>query len=1448
MPAPVTAPLDPGRAATAVPVRSRVAAPPPLPEGIERLAGSGSAIQFRVTAPAPTFETLESDREVSTMNVRGFQPVADQGEPMLPGRIVAVAVPPVGEVRVTASGTNGESFANLMIAAGFAQAREGAGKRATLSRDREEIDWVPRRPWIEPSRSADVRAELVSVDWLRNQRIARILVYPAAYDMRTRAMTFYHQIDVSVAVTGAIAAGTPVEDPDPFEGVYRSTVINYDQGRAWRRSVSPVSNPAATSIVPSSAFGSATQVPDTSVYAGRLWVKIGIKQSGFYRVRFDQVRQLSPFDGSTETPLDSLRLFTLPGLPVLPEDSYCDTCEFQEVAIGTQDDGNGKFDNNTADYIYFYALGPSDWGNRYDAALADTIFIQHPYTETNYYYLTIGTAEKPVGGVPRRIGLQPGSPAGATGGEITPARFLARSHLEVDAEYWPDVTPNRPFDRATIPWEKWFWKSLSRNETFHVEVPTPGADVSQPVRLRLRQWGLNFNVSRSPNIRDHYLDVRLNGVTLPRVSWDFTRQMSIDTSFVGLLDGTNDLSVGVPFIQDPNPDNERQRSDRSALAWAEVFYQRRFEPVNDQLEFESPGNGSFLYQIQPFTLDLTNPPRVFDITDPQSPIEITNLEYTDIGSGARRLRFLRTETGAHRYWIVPTDGIVRPAGSDVTGAPASSLTNLRSATQRADYVLVYYDGFKAAADTLANWRKEHLPLDGRTAPYEVETVPISALYDQFSGGRPDPGAMRSFLRSAFFNWSKRPAFVTMLGDASYDFKNILGFATPGQPSTLLPTYEGGYEFSLSRQFATDDWILDVSTADPPNRPGNPDFFHGRIPANTPAGAMTYVRDKLLRYERRAPLGEWRNRILLIADDNEQGSRPDGLGWTHLCQTSILDTLYTPPHMDRAYVYLHTYPDGPGDTKPGAHVDIMKALNDDGAVMFNYIGHGSAFKIADEGVFLAGDVGQLTNLDRLSFFIAASCDVGKSHDPQFNGIGEELVMSSIGGCIGVISATEEAFSTQNGALNNVIYQEIFDRDPVTGRYHNGTAEALLAAKIATTFPGAPSTNNAKYQMLGDAAIRLALPNRWVDVTLEDETGTPVNEVHRGQTITVRARVLDQPGGSQVAVTGSNRELAEDSAPIQTVSPAYYLCIPFQTYPFTAAPIFRGDVGDAGGQFVGRFLVPMDAVAGPRGKIRCYVEGVAAGEAAASDAVGSSRYAVSPGTAPAGDNAGPTIKLSFPGGTTSVRPDAVLKVDLFDPSGILITGHVLQNAIVVTPDDDASARVDISPSFRYASNSYQSGQASYPLAGLAPGTHTVKVSAADNLASGINAAQHRSSATITFVVTDNPPLQVQRAFLFPNPILSGYGANAGGNFVVDAPGDPVNVLLRIYTVSGKLIRTLKAFGGLGQVQIPWNGLDDEGFALANGTYLFHVHVNPRDTDGSSSSRKSATADGRFVVVGR
>ncbi len=1423
------------------------------PDGVRVLPSASGSVRFVVDVPPPRLEPVREGSPAMRLVLDGYESVAPPGRPALPERVLTLAVPATGAVSVSAAASQGDVREGVVLARTPVMPRGSEASESEAEARTEALAAAGEPAGSPPARAAGLRARLIEVGWMRNQRVARIAVTPADYDPAARRLSLDRRIEVDVVVEGDGASGTPAaggapagaEDPDPFERLYRTTLVNYAQGRSWRRPLGERRTSRGFTALPAGGLGAAAAVPETSVYAGRDWAKIAITAAGFYKISFADLRTLSLFAGRTDTPLDSLRLFTWPGLPLLPEDSYCDSCDYREVAMGfVEKTQNGIFDDND-EYLYFFALGPSDWASVYDPSRPDTVFLDHPYETRNYYYLTIATDALPVGGAPKRIALESGAVGTPTGSEVTPATFDARLHYELDAQYWPDAYPF-PSYRSNLFWEKWFWQTVSQPEapSFPTSAEAPGVDVSRPSRLRMRCWGVSDLVFRSGGIFDHYLDVDFNGLAFPRRMWYEQWAQTYDTTGVGLVQPANTLTLQVPRITDPNPDFEAQRVDRTALAWFDLFYARRFEPVADELGFDSwPAGGTYLYDIGPFTLPLTTPPRVFDVTDPLAPVEILGTTYADSLARGFRLAFRRVEAGLRRYRVLPDARLVAIRSPNLFMAPSSSGDNLRAepgpGLTGADYLIIYYDAFQAAAESLAVWRGTRLPLHGVPPPYQTATIPISALYDQFSGGRSDPGAIRNFLRAAFFNWTKPPTFVTLLGDASYDFKDIGGYAPAGLPGTLLPAYEGGYDAVVQRQFATDDWMLNVD--DPVTV--IPDFFGGRIPAGDPASAMSYVRDKLLPYERSAPSGEWRNRVMLVADDNEQGADPDPLNWEHLRQTAVLDTRELPDHVDRVYVYLHTYPDGPNETKPGAKADILANINGEGVVMWNYIGHGSSVKLADETVFSESDAGSLTNARKPNVFVAASCDVGKYHDPRVLSLGERLVMNSGSGCVAVLSATELAFSFQNAELNRVLYDSMVRRDtmttsPTRGQFHIGVAEALLEAKTG-------STNNQKYQVMGDGGTRLGLPRLWVELALVDAGGNPLDTLRRGEIVRYHGRTLDRPAGTLVPLTGTVAVLIEDSAPIDTVF-ACKACAG-EPYPFRAAPIFRGDVRATGGTFSGQFVVPLDAVLGPRARVRGYVDGAAAGTASAIDGVGGTPFTLVAGSPPAGDNEGPRIALSFVGGSTSVRPDALLRIDLFDERGILITGHTLQNGIIVTVDGNSNTRVDVTSSFRYSANSFQAGTASFRLPGLAPGSHTIRVSAADNLASGISAAQHRASASIDFEVSATPVLAVRRAFLFPNPTRSG-GPRGGGQFVIDAPGDSVNVLLHIYTVTGRTIRTLKAFGGQGQVQVPWDGLDAEGDRLANGTYLFKVQVNGREQDGTSSPRLRAVGEGRIVVVGR
>lgn len=1401
-------------------------------DAVRLLPSSQSIIRFRVDVPEPTYGSLESDPAVQTIEMDGYETLGEVGDPAVPRRVVNVAVPPNGDVRVRAAG-------------GAVVLRDAVVLAPTpfVSRETPEVERYVRNGeayWSAEPVAPD-RARLLGVSWMRNQRIARIEILPVDYTASSGTVRAYRSVDVEVQIAPTGPVGPRAERVDPFETVYAQTLINYEQGKAWRRVAADA--PGAELFAPAHVSG----VPTTSVFAGRLWAKISIPSTGFYKINFSTLRNLAIFGGSTTTHVDSVRLFNWPGRPVLPEYSYCDSCDYREVGIQFSEGGNDTLDQNS-EYIYFFAMGPSDWEDLYDPLGRDTVFLNNPYEDTNYYFLTVATAASPVGGAPRRIPTRSGAVGDPTG-TVTPTTFDARAHFELDAEYFPDPTPI--VAGSTLFWEKWYWRSLNIGSSFTATADLPDIDPAQPTRFRLSAWGIfaEEDTCFFQRFPDHFMDIEVNATQVyDNRGWSGQTGHVADTVLsAGLFQETgNQVRISIPAVPTCTG-----RIDRVGFAWFDVFYQRTFEAMGDTLFFKSPETpGDYVYRIPGFTA--ATPPRVFDVTDAYDPVEILGFDYVDQG-GSFELAFRSNEAGPRRYRVTQSSLFTDRGVQSVVDASTASLTNLRQPPrdgmgliQPVDYLVIYYDAFKAAADSLTEWRKTRLPLLGASPPYATYSVPISAIYDQFSGGRDDPGAVRNFLRAADANWpafgGTRPAFVTFLGDASHDFKNYLGRALPGQPGTLIPSYEGGYDFFVSRQYATDDWMLNV---DDPTRVV-PDFFGGRIPAGDPAAALTYVVNKLLPYERRASFGEWRNRVMFIGDDDKQGEDDDPLRWAHIRQNSELDTLTTPNHVDRDYVYLHKYPDGPGATKPGAKAAIINGIND-GVVMVNFIGHGSPFKITDESVFLDTDTGTLTNSERFTVFVAASCDIGKYNDPTVQSLGERLVLEPRGGAVGVVSATELALSSQNARLNQTFYTFVFTRDSVTsGRYEIGMAQALSVAKLGS------SSTTEKYQIMGDAALQLNLPRLWVEFSIFDSAGTtPLTEIKRGQTVTYRGQVADLPGGPPLAFNGVVGVLIEDSAPLEQAPPCFYNpnC-PLSLRPFyyyKAGPMFRGDAGVSNGTFEGRFVAPLEAKLGPRGRLRAYVEGQVAGQGFTTDGVGDLRFQMSDGTPSVLDDRGPRITLSFPGGATAVRPDAVLTVDLFDESGILTTGHTPQNSIIVTVDGNTTNRTDITDTFRYAADSYQSGRAAFQLPNLAEGGHRIEVSAADNLAAGLGSGAHRSSASLDFAVVAQPPLEISRAYLFPNPTESG-GPRSGGQFVVDTPGDSVNVMVRLYTVTGKLVRVLKAFGGLGQVQLPWDGLDENGHLLANGVYYFKVHVSPRAADGTSEAGRKATAEGRVVVVNR
>jgi len=74
------------------------------------------------------------------------------------------------------------------------------------------------------------------------------------------------------------------------------------------------------------------------------------------------------------------------------------------------------------------------------------------------------------------------------------------------------------------------------------------------------------------------------------------------------------------------------------------------------------------------------------------------------------------------------------------------------------------------------------------------------------------------------------------------------------------------------------------------------------------------------------------------------------------------------------------------------------------------------------------------------------------------------------------------------------------------------------------------------------------------------------------------------------------------------------------------------------------------------------------------------------------------------------------------------------------------------------------------------------------------------------------------------------------------DPMAVQWEIYTLAGRRIRTLRRdFASAGPVILAWDGRDDRGDEIANGTYLFVL----RGLTASADERE-ITKTGKLVMM--
>ena len=118
----------------------------------------------------------------------------------------------------------------------------------------------------------------------------------------------------------------------------------------------------------------------------------------------------------------------------------------------------------------------------------------------------------------------------------------------------------------------------------------------------------------------------------------------------------------------------------------------------------------------------------------------------------------------------------------------------KSPQNGADYILITHQDLMSSAMTLADYHAG--------SGLRVATVDIEDIYDEFNYGVFNPQAIRDFLAYAYQNWqAPAPVYVLLLGEASYDYRNLLGIGRVNYVPTQM------IETILLGETASDNWLV-----------------------------------------------------------------------------------------------------------------------------------------------------------------------------------------------------------------------------------------------------------------------------------------------------------------------------------------------------------------------------------------------------------------------------------------------------------------------------------------------------------------------------------------------------------------------------------------------------------------------------------------------------------------
>ncbi len=496
----------------------------------------------------------------------------------------------------------------------------------------------------------------------------------------------------------------------------------------------------------------------------------------------------------------------------------------------------------------------------------------------------------------------------------------------------------------------------------------------------------------------HSVRVQLNGVDVGRL--EFADMAASRAAFTVpasmLIDGDNQVYLA----------GEASLYDVTLVDTITLTYPHLFYAAGDELRCIA--SGGQLAAVRGFT---TSDIIAIDITNPLQPVGLHCNVRPE--AGAYTASFAPTVAGPRTIYVF-AGGAVRQPSAVVPNVPSQ----LGRITGGAELVIITHADFAA----------DMAPLVGLRAGqgWSVMVVDVQDIFDEYNYGHVSPYPIRDFLAGAAAVWTTAPSHVLLVGDASFDPRNFMGFGYYDFVPTKLVD-------AVFMETASDDWFADV------DGDGTAELAIGRFPVRTAAQTAAVVA-KLVARENVLQT----NDVLLCAETETGGVDCEAA-------SRALEALIPAP-----YTAHEIFESALGVA--GVRAELL-ARWQQGPRFINH--RGWSWVDFWWGYTLTGaDAAALANGASLPV-VASVCDLNCCfHDLPVTGLGETLLLAGGGGAAAVWGCSDFVDPASLGPMNEEFVRQIFGEPGVT------VGQAAMAAKAKIGSVAA----RRSWVLLGDPAMR------------------------------------------------------------------------------------------------------------------------------------------------------------------------------------------------------------------------------------------------------------------------------------------------------------------------------------------------------------------------------------------